>query len=442
MAIALGGCLGGTNRATQPGVNITPQPGGTAPASSGPTSPQPVTGTINVWYFPQGDPGQAALEEYERQFEAANPGSDVALRELPEGDPYFQGINTALQGNAPPDVAVIEDRGWMQAGLVEDLSQYFPQWGVSAEDFNAGGLARGTEDGDPSTPPIYGIGDFLGGNVLVYNKALFDAADQEYPATDTSMHVSEYIALCNALAQPNPNPAETVYGCSMPEWGFGIQGKDVFGEDGRTPEGNINSPEMVEAWNAGTQVVRDGNAPTPDSLEQASESDLFAQGRMGITWTDFTEIPKYEANEIDFGLAPFYVLKQGDNFVDTFTAPFGTFTGSANKEGALGFLRYLATDAQGVRMEVTADPPLSTVVAEENGYGEDDPVQEQYLAVLQNAKPQVFVPPGIDAWDPAEAMRLMTVENQTDSKPILDQMASDSQEQADDVWQEWEELGQ
>lgn len=473
MSVMLTGCLGG-NRATQPAANITPQPGGTAPveapsggATSGPsgspgtgasgsqgtgasgsqgtggaTSPEPVTGTINVWYFPQGEGAQTALNEYEKVFEAANPGADIAYRELPEGDPYFQGINTALQGHAPPDVAIIEDRGWMQAGLVEDLAPLFPSWGVSAEDFNPGGLARGTEDGDPSTPPIYGIGDFLGGNVLVYNKALFDEASIEYPATDASIHVREYVDLCNRLAKPNPDPAQTIYGCSMPEWSFGIQGKDVFGPDGRTPQGNANSPEMVEAWNIGTQVVRDGKAPTPDALEQASESDLFAEGRMGITWTDFTEIPKYQANDISFGLAPFFVIKEGESFVDTFTAPFGTFKESANKQGALGFLRFLATDAQKIRMEVTADPPLSTKVAEEEGYGDDDPVKQQYLEVLQSAQPQVFVPPGIDAWDPAEIMRLMTVENQTDAKPILDQMTAEAEEQAVEVWEDWEQLGQ
>ncbi|MGI8534606.1 MAG: ABC transporter substrate-binding protein [Candidatus Limnocylindrales bacterium] len=447
MALVVSGCLGGSN-STQPPGNPTPAPGGTAPASApssgggGPSSAEPATGTINVWFFPQGEAAEAALRVYETQFETANHGADIAYRELPEGDPYFQGINTALQGGAPPDVAVIEDRGWMQAGLVEELSQYFDQWGVSAEDFSPGGLARGTEDGDPSTPPIYGIGDFLGGNVLVYNKDLFDAAELEYPGTDASMHISEYVELCNQLAQPNDDPAQTIYGCSMPEWGIGIQGKDVFGPDGRSPLGNINSEEMIAAWDMGTQVIRDGNAPSPDALEQASESDLFAEGRLGITWTDFTEIPKYQENDITFGLAPFYVIKEGESFVDTFTAPYGTFAGSPNKAGALAFLRFLATDAQRIRMEETSDPALDLTVAEEEGYGDDDPVKAEYLAVLQHAQPQVFVPPGIDAWDPIEVIRLMTIENQTDSRPILDEMAAAAQEQADEVWVDWEDLAQ
>ena len=95
------------------------------------------------------------------------------------------------------------------------------------------------------------------------------------------------------------------------------------------------------------------------------------------------------------------MIKHGESFVDTWTAPWGTFTESANQAAALEFLRWLATDGQVVRMETSADPSLSMSAAEANGYGQGDPTKEAYLQVLSAAaQPQVFVPPGVEAWDP------------------------------------------
>jgi len=137
------------------------------------------------------------------------------------------------------------------------------------------------------------------------------------------------------------------------------------------------------------------------------------------------------------------VIKDGDSFVDTWTAPWGTFVESANQAAALEFLRWLATDGQVVRMETSADPALSTPIAEEHGYGKDDPVKAAYLEVLSAAaKPQVFVPPGVDSWDPAEVMRQLTVGGKTDAQPILDTMATAVQAELDKAWANWEKLGQ
>lgn len=437
-----------TSGAATPGVAtpaVTPGPGQSevptpAASPSAPPSFEPATGTINVWFFPQD--ADASYAEYERVFEEQNPGADIAYREIPEGDPYSQAINTSLQVPRPPDVAIMEDQAWMQAGLVEDLSPYLASWGVSIADFNQGGLARGTQDGDPQTPPIYGIGDFLGGNILAYNKVLFDAARIAYPPADRSLLIREYADICRALTKPNPDPAQTIYGCSMPEWAPSIQDRDVFGDDGRTAIGNLNSTQMVDAYNIAADVIRQGFAPSSGVLEAETESALFAAGRMGITWTDFTETPTYQDAGIEFGLAPLMVIKEGDSFVDTWTAPFGTFVDSPNKSGALAFLRFIATEGQRIRMRTSADPPLNFRIADQEGYGAGDPIKTQYLEVLRNAKPQVFVPPGVDSWDPAEVIRLMTVEGQTDARPIFDQLAGVVQQETDEAWQKWEQLGQ
>ena len=52
------------------------------------------------------------------------------------------------------------------------------------------------------------------------------------------------------------------------------------------------------------------------------------------------------------------------------------------------------------------------------------------------------MPPGVEAWDPAEVLRQLTIGKQTDAKPILDKMAAATQTELDRVWTEWEKLGQ
>ena len=433
-SLVLAACGRSGERPAPAGGGVTPPPAG-----SSPQAPPKATGTIDIWTFPQGDE-EKSIKAYIAEFKKENPGSNPKLLVIPEGDPYEQKMNTALRARKPPDIAIMEIRSWMKAGQVVDLTPYYAAWGLKVEDFNPGGLARGTTEGDVSKG-VYAVGDYLGGNVIFYNKKLFDAAGVSYPPKDRSLTIQEYADICRKLGKPDPNPSKTIYGCSMPEFGFGIQAKDVYGADGRRAEGNWNSPEMVEAWNVGTAVVRDKFAPLGSQLEAASESDLFAQGRMAITWSDFTEANKYKENKIDFGLTPFWVVKQGESFVDTWTAPWGTFKDAKNPNGALAFLYFLATKAQEMRISTSADPPLSTKVAQEKGYGKDDPIKQEYLQVLQAAKPQVFVPQGVDAYDPAEIIRQMTVEKKTDAKPLLDAMAAKMQKQLDEVWPRWEKLG-
>ena len=445
LGLVLGACgpRGGTS-SEGPAVTAPPPPTPAASVDAGasvePTAKPELTGDLSIWTYPQGD-DETSLKAYKAAFEQLYPDVTVKISVIPE-DTYHTKVNTSLQAHKPPDVAVIEDRGWMKADRVLDLTPYYASWGVDVADFNPGGLGRATVEGN-AADGVYAVGDFLGGNIFVYNKAMFDAAGIPYPSAEKSLTIQEYADICRKLAKPDSDPAKTVYGCSMPEWAPGIQSKDVFGADGRTAEGNLNSPEMVEAFNIAGQLVREKAAPGGTALTAIGESDLFADGRLGITWTDFTETPKYDAAGLQYGLAPFLVIKSGESFVDTWTAAWGTFTESANQAAALEFLRWLATEGQVVRMETSADPSLSMPAAEAHNYGEGDATKEAYLQVLSAAaQPQVFVPPGVEAWDPAEVLRLLTIGKQTDAKPILDKMAAETQTELDRVWTEWEKLGQ
>ena len=255
------------------------------------------------------------------------------------------------------------------------------------------------------------------------------------------MTFQEYADMCRQLAQPSDDPATNVYGCSMPaDIAFGFF--PIYGEDGRQAEGNMNAPEFAEAFEIGAALINEGLAPSSSILETIGESDLFAQGQIAITWSDFTAVPTYQEAEIDFGMTPFFVVEGQDDFVDTWTAPWGTFTDSSHPDEAMLFLEFMATDAQEVQMAETPDPPLSTVVAEEAGYGDDDPIKRDFLAVLANARPLPFAPPGVESWNPVEVMRRLTIDGDTDAQAILDEMAAAAQEQLDEVWERWDTFDQ
>ncbi len=415
-------------------------PGG-AEGAEGAAAPAPDPDKLSIWSYLA--PDDARVQAYIAEFQAQHPDIEISYTAFPE-DEYQTKINTALAAHNPPDVAVIENRGWMKAGRVVELTDHLAEWGVDPAEFNPGGVARITLEGEIAEG-IYAVGDFLGGNVLFYNKGMFDAAGLEYPPADRSLTWPEYAELCRTLGQPSRNPAEAVYGCSVPDWSFGIWSKWLYGEDGRQAIGNMNSPEMVEAWTLGTALVRDGFAPSGSVMEAfpAGESDMFAQGKIAMTWSDFTEAPKYEAQEIDFGLAPFWVISGSESFVDTWTAPWGAFTEAQHPEQALEFIKFIATESPRIVAEVSSDPPFNMVVADELAWGSGDPIREQYLEVLRQAKPQVFIPPLPEgAYNAEELYRLMTIEGQTDTQALLDAEAEKTQPLLEEGWELWEELGQ
>jgi multiple sugar transport system substrate-binding protein len=393
---------------------------------------------LTVWtYLAPDDPVMLA---YEKEFEAKHPNIDVQHTALPEDD-YQTKVTTALEAHDVPDVAFIENRRWMKAGEVVDLTESLKSWGVDPKDFHPGGLARLTWDLNQG---IFAVGDFLGGNVIFYNKDLFDQAGIPYPPADKSLTTAEFAELCTKLAKPDPDPTKTVWGCSMPDWALRINAAWVFGKDGRMATGNLNSQANKDAYDIAAKLARDGTAVTGSALDAlgGSESDLFAQGKLAMTWSDFTDATKYKESGVKFGIMPFFVPAGQSSFVDTWTAPWGTFNDSQHKEEAMDFLHFIATDAQRLRPLVSSDPPLSMKVAKEINWGKGDPATEEYLKALSVAPGQPFVPPlqeGSIPWD--EVWNQLQEDESVKAGPLLDDLANQAQAALDEGWKEWDQIG-
>lgn len=396
--------------------------------------------TISVWSYPQDDPSLLGAEK--TAFEKKYPKITIKYTSLPE-DNYVTKLNTAIEGRRPPDVAIIEDQAWMKSGKVVRLDSYFKQWGVNWKDLNPGGIGRLTLEQNPKNG-FYAIGDWMDGNVIFYNKKLFKAAKVPFPSATKSMTWDKYASVCRKLAKPSANPTQAVYGCSVTDWMPGIWSKWLFGQNGRQVMGNMNSKAFVHAWNVATALVRDKMAPSGTLLQSVGgngEPDLFKQGRIAMTWSDFTFSKDYTANKIDYGVAPFVVPAGSPSFVDTWTAAWGTFKDSPHRAAALQYLKFIATDAQKIVATHSFIPPLSQRVAKSAHYGKGNPAARQFLLVLKQAKRQVFVPPlGPGGYNSGDIYNKMVVQRQTDAKPLLDAAARKTASLLNKAWAQWKSL--
>jgi ABC-type glycerol-3-phosphate transport system substrate-binding protein len=146
---------------------------------------------ISVWMY---TPDQRSLNAYKKAFEKKYSNIKLKYVIYPE-ESYVTKINVALQAHNPPDMAIMEEKGWMKAGLVADLTGFYEAWGIRVEDFAPGGVARFTLEDGPKQG-IFGVGDFLAGNVMMFNKDFFDEAGADYPPVDRSLEWPEYAELC------------------------------------------------------------------------------------------------------------------------------------------------------------------------------------------------------------------------------------------------------
>ncbi|MGH3147451.1 MAG: ABC transporter substrate-binding protein, partial [Rubrobacter sp.] len=95
---------------------------------------------ISVWMY---TPDEESLNAYKKAFEKEYRNIKLKYVIYPE-ESYVTKLNVALQAHNPPDVAIMEEKAWMKAGLVADLTAFYEAWGISVKDFAPGGVGRFT----------------------------------------------------------------------------------------------------------------------------------------------------------------------------------------------------------------------------------------------------------------------------------------------------------
>ncbi len=157
----------------------------------------------------------------------------------------------------------------------------------------------------------------------------------------------------------------------------------------------------------GTSVPRwcaTSSAPSGQLVATVIEPDLFTEKRIAMTWTDFTFAEDYEAAGIDFGLAPWQVIKGSESFVDTWTARLGHLHRVEEFACGVDVLAVLGNRRPAYPRPGVFGPAALAQGRQDIDWAGGDPIREEYLKVLETAaKPQVWTPPLPEgAYDPAE----------------------------------------
>jgi len=331
---------------------------------------------LTFWSWRQED--RAAYEQFIDTFEAANPGITVKFETF-EAANYNTILSTALAGGTGPDVMMVRAYGGLEnvasAGYLEPLTvETVP----ALADFAAPALAAESMRADGT---IYAVPFASQTQLVIYNKAIFDANGIEEPQT-----WEELVALSQTLKDagviPFANGTATAWQNETVTFGLGssLMGKDFYDE---LMAGTTDFTD--ERFTGALAAIRDLAAEYfPDGfigLDYPSAQQLFSSGMAGMFVGGSYELATFQAQNPDIELGMFAApgeTAEDDKLVGLyFDGGYAANAAGANKEASITFLNYLASHEFGQAFAntlnnvsavpgVTFDNPLLAEVNELN----------------------------------------------------------------------------
>lgn len=320
------------------------------------------TVTVTYWHT-MSDPETEKLDEMIAVFEAENPGITIeASRYAQNANEFRQVILTALASGDPPDV-IRMDIAWVsefaEMGGLEALDGLIPEFDSFKEQFFPAPLQTNYWDGH-----YYGLPVNTNTQVLLYNRAQFEDAGLDVPAT-----IDDFVDAACALSD-----GEEQYGYAMggtyfwaPAPLFFAQGGTITDEDVTTADGYLNSEASVAAFETLVQLYND-DCMAPNLLgggigtEAGHATGLYSMIIDGPWMVDI-----YAANYPDFDV----------NFALVPAGPDGTssvvggedvvmMAGTDNQDAALAWLSFLTGEEYQLGMaEVGVMPTLRGLTGNE-----------------------------------------------------------------------------
>jgi multiple sugar transport system substrate-binding protein len=394
---------------------------------------------IDLWLF-EGE--EQLLPILEAAFEESHPNIDLEITLIPE-DQYVVKLDTALAAGSPPDLGYMYEPRWVKAGRIMPLDETIAANEINLDDFNQAVMqGRCVFDGQ-----VYCLGSYTGAVVLLYNKAMFDAAGLEYPSATEPMTIDEYAALAAQLTVPNEDPMQQIWGgtSGAPHWW--LNPSTMFSEDARQVAGYVNDDVTKHTIEVLANMVAQRHAPSSafvESLGTEASGDLFLQGKLAMTIGDFDELSALEDAGINYGVAMLPVEQAGDTpYLPVWTDSLAIFNGSDQVEAAQEFVAFLATEGQRLRVEETGEPPLSATAAEEFSWASqgNTAAREEFLQAIGAAQPGLFVPGFWDVTSPLEDAFDQIAAGEISAAEALDGAAPRMQDSLDDAWRTWEQIG-
>ena len=346
---------------------------------------QPVT-IINWWATERGRDTAATRElhfQMARAFEAANPGTQVAISLYPSRG-FATRVLTAIAAGEGPDVWYHYYAPDIAAqGFLEDLTPYLEASDVDAGWFESA-ARRGVYQGRTYGAPRDAVAGFI-----AYNKDIFDAAGMAYP--EAGWTVEDFRQTAIALTDVDNG----IYGVGGIEGGEGCLmwspfsfnlGAELTSEDGRTVTGYMDTPEAIAAMGWCLCLVTEDQVATPASMGEQFGEQTFMSGDVALQTVSDWEIPALLESGINFGVvappsftADSAVVPWADSYM------YYMWSGSDNKDAAWKLIEYLTgPEAQRMAAEAGVWTPNGPAIWEELGWN-TDPIKSVSYDQLVNS---------------------------------------------------------
>lgn len=340
---------------------------------------------LTFWSWRQED--RAAYEQFIETFEAANPGITVNFETF-EAANYNTILSTALAGGTGPDVMMVRAYGGLEnvavAGYLEPLTT---ETVPALADFAAPAVAAEStrEDGT-----IYAVPFASQTQLVIYNKALFEANGLEEPQSwEELVAVSQ--ALKDAGVIPFANGTATAWQNETVTFGLGssLMGTDFYDEL-MAGETDFTDERFTSALAAVNEVAQEYFPDGFIGLDYPSAQQLFSSGMAAMFIGGSYELATFKAQNPDIEMGVF--AAPGETAEDEklvglyFDGGYAANAAGANKEAAITFLNYLASQEFGQAFADTLRN-ISTVP----GVTFDDPLLAEVNELNQSSIPYLML---------------------------------------------------
>lgn len=335
-ALALGGCSKGsaTKDTSAPGIT-----------------------TIHYMTFSAAPDHLKDLDSIVSAFQAANPTIKVSVETAPYAD-YFTKLQTAIAGGTAPDTFELDYQDFVtyaQGGSLADLTSP----AASDHGWNPSLLSNAAMQAFTYNSKQYALPESFSTVVLLYNKALFDAAGLSYPTASWTW------ADETAAAKKLTNKANGVFGDFQPvsfyEFYKSVNqaGGTMFSADGKSA--TFNSPAGVAAAN--WLIGKPGTTmPTLQAIGNTPDFDtnLFKAGKLAMWHNGNWQFDGLKDAKFGWDV----VVEPGDTQQASavFENAVAVSAQSKNQNAAFKWLDFLTTSQQSVTSRVNSSwelPPVS-----------------------------------------------------------------------------------
>jgi len=336
---------------------------------------------------------------------------------------YSTKLDLAISAHSGPDLAMPYNALDLPGGRFLPLNAKFAKAGINLASFNPGAIDASCK----WAGQVYCMGNFLGADVMYYNKALFTKAGVPFPPANQPLTVDQYVADACKIFHTTGT--------------WGAASGDPYTWLARdnyvTPNGqyaHLVTPSLIDVYTKIGMMYKDKCAPSLSVFDPWNQgADEFALGKMAMVITDDRGIAKIEHAGINYGMAPVPVPTGAHPEVEGWTDDIGIVKGTANAAQAWQFIKFLATGGQDVAVKVAGDFPLNGQVAVKDHWAKNAG-RADFIQVEKLTQPEVYIP---NIWNISLAVYgvFTDVLNGTPARQALQKAQPTYQTELDQAWQ-------